>query len=245
MLEDTNNLQSLQELRKGVKQLANLEQAKNLQRFFKTGKGEYGEGDVFLGIKVPQQRIIAKKYNDLNFNELQSLLDSKIHEERLIALLILVSQYKKAKKDALKKRRIFEFYIENANKGNINNWDLVDLSAPNIVGEFLQKEDTWILKKLANSNNIWERRIAILSTYTFIKKNSFGETLSISEMLINDKHDLIHKAVGWMLREVGKKNKNVLEVFLQQRHKTMPRTMLRYSIEKFPQEERKRWMEKD
>ena len=232
----------LNELRTELRSLADTEQAKNLSRFFKTGKGQYGEGDVFLGIKVPMQRTIAKKYLDLNFQELQELLNSKIHEERLIALIILTNQFKKSKKDKLEQRQIFGFYLKNTSR--INNWDLVDLSAPSIVGEFLQKEDTGILRQLANSGNLWERRIAIISTFPFIKKNNFGETLTISNILIEDKHDLIHKAVGWMLREIGKRNKNVLEFFLSQRHKKMPRTMLRYAIERFPEDERKKWMGK-
>jgi len=232
----------LNELKTELRSLANPEQAKKLQRFFKTGKGQYGEGDVFLGIKVPIQREIAKKYLDLNFQELQELLNSKIHEERLIALIILVNQFKKAKKDRLEQRQIFSFYLKNTHR--INNWDLVDLSAPGIVGEFLQKEDTGVLRQLANSGNIWERRIAVLSTFPFIKRRNFGESLAISEMLMKDEHDLIHKAVGWMLREIGKRNKNVLEFFLSQRHKEMPRTMLRYAIEKFPEDERKKWMKR-
>ncbi|MFA4953510.1 MAG: DNA alkylation repair protein [Candidatus Pacearchaeota archaeon] len=232
----------LEELKKELREFENPEKAKVLRRFFKTGKGQYGEGDIFLGIQVPTQRQIAKKYFNLNFQEIQELLNSKIHEERLIALIILTNQYKKAKKDNFAKRQIFEFYIKNIN--NVNNWDLVDLSAPNIVGEFLQKEDTGILRELAKSKNIWERRIAIISTYSFIRKRSFGEALIISDILLKDEHDLIHKAVGWMLREIGKRNKNVLEIFLQQRHKEMPRTMLRYAIEKFPEEERKKWMKK-
>lgn len=232
----------LPQLKSQLRAVANPEQAKISQRFFKTGKGQYGEGDIFLGIKVPVQREIAKNFLDLNFNELQELLNSKIHEERFTALVILGLKFKKAKKNKFEQRRIFEFYLKNTER--INNWDLVDLSAPNIVGEFLQKEDSGILRELAKSQNLWERRIAIVSTYPFIKKRNFGETLSISEMLMNDEHDLIHKAVGWMLREVGKKNKNVLEIFLNQRHKEMPRTMLRYAIEKFPEEERKRWMGK-
>jgi len=230
----------LSKLKKDLQSLANPEKAKVLQKFFKTGKGEYGEGDVFLGIVVPEQRRIAKKYLGLSFEELQELLNSKIHEERLIALIILTELYKKSKKDGLKKRQIFEFYLNNTK--NINNWDLVDLSAPKIIGEFLQKEDTGILRQLANSENLWERRIAIISTAPFIRKRSFGETLVISDILINDGQDLIHKAVGWMLREVGKRNKNVLEVFLEQRYKNMPRTMLRYAIEKFPKDEREKWM---
>jgi len=230
----------LDELIIEIRKNANSEQAKNLQRFFKTGKGEYGEGDVFLGIKVPIQREIAKKYINLSFLELQNLLGSKIHEYRLIALIILTNKYKKAKKDSLKRRQIFEFYLKNTS--NINNWDLVDLSAPNIVGDFSSIEGTEILKFLAKSKNIWERRIAIVSTHTFIRKRIFGETLSIAEMLIKDEHDLIHKAVGWMLREVGKRNQEVLEIFLRERYKEMPRTMLRYSIEKFPEEKRKAYL---
>ncbi len=232
----------LEILIKELQELKNPEQAKILQKFFKTGKGEYAEGDVFLGIKVPVQRKISKKYIHLDFKEIQELLNSKIHEHRLIALLILIEKYKKAKKDLLERRKIFEFYLKNTR--NINNWDLVDLSAPLIMGDFLQREGTEILKNLAESRNLWERRIAIVSTYPFIKKRMFGETLAISEILLNDEHDLIHKAVGWMLREVGKRNKEVLELFLMQRYKTMPRVMLRYSIEKFPEEERKKWLSK-
>lgn len=220
--------------------LKNSEQAKNLQRFFKTGKGDYGEGDVFLGIKVPVQRELAKKYIDLSFKDLQDLLNSKIHEHRMIALLILTDKYKKSKKDKFKQRQIFEFYLKNTPR--INNWDLVDLSAPSIVGDFSSIEGTEILKFLAKSENLWERRIAILSTHAFIKKRVFGETLSIADMLLKDEHNLIHKAVGWMLREVGKRNNEVLEIFLKERYKQMPRTMLRYAIERFPEERRKSYL---
>jgi 3-methyladenine DNA glycosylase AlkD len=225
-----------------IKKSANPEKGKHFQRFFKTGKGEYGEGDVFLGLTMPQQRAIIKNYNDLSFNDLQTLLNSKFHEYRMAALLILNNKYKKAKKDNLEKRRIYEFYMKNTK--NINNWDLVDLSAPNVPGAFLLKEGTDTLRILAKSNNLWERRIAIVSTAAFIRNGKLGETLAISEMLLHDEHDLIHKATGWMLREVGKRNKNVLEIFLASRHKEMPRTMLRYSIEKFSPEERKKWMQK-
>lgn len=230
----------LNELKKELHESANPKQAEISQRFFKTGKGQYGEGDVFLGIKVPVQRQIAKKYLEINFNDLQELLNSKFHEERLIALIILTSKYKKSKKNRLKKRQIFEFYLKNTSR--INNWDLVDLSAPDIIGEFLQKEGTEILRDLAQSKNLWERRIAIISTYKFIKDKRFGETLAISEILLRDEHDLIHKAVGWMLREIGKRNKEILEIFLSQRYKEMPRTMLRYAIEKFPKEEREKYL---
>lgn len=230
----------LEQLKKELKEQENPEQAKHLQKFFKTGKGEYAEGDVFLGIKAPILRSTAKKYFNLSLNELQELLNSKIHEHRTMALVILMSKYKKAKKNNLEKRRIFEFYLKNTER--INNWDLVDISAPNIVGDFLLKENSDLLRDLAKSKNLWEKRIAIVSTHAFIRKRNFGETLVISEMLMNDEHDLIHKAVGWMLREVGKRNKNILELFLHQRHKQMPRTMLRYAIEKFPEDERKKWM---
>ena len=233
----------LSQLKNEMQALSNPEKAKILGGFFKTGKGQYGEGDVFLGIVVPEQRKVAKKFwNQIELEDIQELLNSKIHEHRMVGLLILMQQYKKAKKDSLKKLKIFEFYLKNTK--NINNWDLVDLSAPNIIGDYLQKEGTDILKQLARSENLWERRIAIVSTFPFIRKRSFGETLAISDMLLKDEHDLIHKAVGWMLREVGKRNKNVLELFLEPRYKEMPRTMLRYSIEKFSKEERDKWMKR-
>ena len=232
----------LNRLKKEIEEAKNPEQAKILQRFFKTGKGEYGEGDIFLGIKVPIQRKIAKGYTNLSFMDLQTLLNSKIHEERLIALIILTNKYQKSKKDFVKKRQIFEFYLKNTH--NINNWDLVDLSAPNIVGDFSSTDGTEVIRFLAKSKNLWERRIAIVSTYAFIKNRIFGETLAIADMLLKDEHDLIHKAVGWMLREVGKRNQEVLEIFLKERYKTMPRTMLRYSIEKFPEEKRKSYLKR-
>lgn len=230
----------LENLKKELQELKNPERAKASQRYFKTGKGQYAEGDIFIGLTNPILRTISKRYIGLSYQEIQELLSSKIHEYRLIALLILVHKYKKAKKDRLEKRKIYELYLKNTE--NINNWDLVDISAPHIVGDFLQREGTEILTRLAKSENIWERRIAVLSTFPFIKKNQFGETLAISETLMNDEHDLIHKAVGWGLREVGKKNKGVLELFLMQRYKSMPRTMLRYAIEKFPEERRKDYL---
>jgi len=230
----------LSSLKQELQSLANPEKAKILQGFFKTGKGQYGEGDVFLGLTSQQIQDIAKKFYQLNLKELQELLNSKVHDERMCALRILIIQYKKNKKNLLKKRQIFEFYLNNTK--NINNWDLVDISCPHIVGDFLQREGTEILKQLAKSQNLWDRRIAIVSTYTFIKKRNFGHTLAISDMLLKDEHDLIHKAVGWMLREVGKRNKNVLEIFLSTRYKEMPRTMLRYAIEKFDKEERSKWL---
>jgi 3-methyladenine DNA glycosylase AlkD len=228
----------LEKIKKDLSQLGNPEKAKKLMGFFKTGKGQYGEGDLFLGISVPQQRKIAKKYNDLSFQEIQELLNSKIHEHRLTALLILISKYEKAPDSG--KEEIFSFYLKNTKK--INNWDLVDLSAPKIVGDYLLNRNRSILYDLAISNNLWERRISILSTFQFIRNNDFDEALNISELLLSDKHDLIHKAVGWMLREIGKRNQEVEENFLKKYCTQMPRTMLRYAIEKFEPKRRKYYL---
>lgn len=244
----------LANLRKELKAKANPKRAKNSQRYFKTGKGEYGEGDEFLGISSLVMRPMAKRYKDLRFKDLRRLLKSKIHEERQIALLILVYQYKKGSQ--MNKRQIFNFYLKNTRY--INNWDLVDLSAPKIVGNYLACEkrtsalaplalrqyeiahaNKLILYRLAKSKNIWERRIAMLATFAFIRQNRFNETLKISEMLLNDKHDLMHKAVGWMLREVGKKSQTTLEKFLKKYTSKMPRVMLRYAIERLSETERK------
>lgn len=228
----------LNKLKKELEALADKNRAINYQRFFKTGKGEYAEGDVFLGITVPLQRKIAKKYLNLSIPKIQELIKSKIHEYRLIALVILMNKYKNANEQ--EKENIFSFYLKNTRY--INNWDLVDISAPNIFGEFLFDKDKKILYELANSKNLWEKRIAIVSTFYFIKKQEFQETLALSEILLNDSHDLIHKAVGWMLREVGKKDQEELERFLKFHHKKMPRTMLRYAIEKFPEDKRKKYL---
>ena len=229
----------LTDLRNDLKKEANKEQAVNLQRFFKTGKGEYGEGDIFYGIKVPLQRAIAKKHRDLSLSELQELLNSPIHEERLVSLFILVDQYGKG--DEKMKEKIFNFYLKNTLK--INNWDLVDLSAPKIVGAHLVNRDKSILFKLAGSSNLWKKRIAILSTMFFIKNLHFETTFKISEILLKDKHDLIHKGVGWMLREVGNKDVAEEEKFLKKYYRQMPRTMLRYAIEKFPETKRKAYLQ--
>ena len=230
----------LSDLVADLQKLENSQKAKILSRFFKTGKGEYGEGDIFLGITVPQTRSIAKKYTNLNLKDLEKLLSSKIHEHRLIALLILIENYRK---DSIEnKNLIFNFYLKNTKF--INNWDLVDLSAPNIVGNFLLDKDKSILYNLAKSSNLWEKRIAIISTFAFIRLYKFKHTLKISEVLMNDNHDLIHKAVGWMLREVGKRNKEVEERFLNQYYKKMPRTMLRFAIEKFENNKRKKYLER-
>ena len=215
---------------------ADEKQAEICKRFFKTEKGQYDEGDVFLGIKVPLQRSIAKKYLNMSLPKIQELLKSKIHEYRAIGLIILVSKYKKA--SDREKENIFNFYLKNTKR--VNNWDLVDISTPKIVGDFLLKRDKNILYKLAHSENLWERRIAIVSTFSFIQKGEFEDALAISEILLDDKHDLINKAVGWMLREVGKCDEEVLENFLRQHYAEMPRTTLRYALEKFNEDKRKR-----
>jgi len=221
---------TLANLKKELRVKANPEKAKILQRFFKTGPGEYGEGDIFLGITVPETREIAKKYNNLTLKDAEKLLHSKIHEEKLISLLILVHNFQKGSEK--EKKKIFNLYLKNTK--NINNWDLVDLSADKMIGEYLSDKSKMMLYRLAQSKNLWERRIAIMATFQFIKNNKFEETLKISKKLLNDKHDLIHKAVGWMLREVGKKSLKTEEKFLREHCKKMPRTMLRYAIEKFP-----------
>ena len=232
---------SLQDLKKEFSKLKDNKKAGLLQRFFKTGKGEYAEGDVFLGIVVPKQRVLVKKYwNLLDLKDIQGLLNSKVHEHRLTALLILVRQFHNYPE---KREKIFKLYL--ANTKNINNWDLVDLSAPNIVGSYLLDKDRSILYKLANSSHLWERRIAVLSTFMFIREKQFDDSLKIAEILLKDKHDLIHKAMGWMLREIGKRDVKILEDFLKKHHKTMPRTMLRYAIEKFPEKTRKAYLNGD
>lgn len=229
---------SLTEIRKEIKKQANPKQAVILQRFFKTGKGEYGEGDIFYGIKVPVQRIIAKKFNDLSLEDLKVLVNSKVHEERLIAAFILIDQYKKG--DEKKRKIVFDFYLKN--RKGINNWDLVDLSAPKIVGMHLIDKEKDLLYKFAVSKDLWEKRIAIISTQTFIREHFFEDTLNISEIILQDKHDLIHKAVGWMLREVGNRDMETEEEFLKKHYKKMPRTMLRYAIEKFPEQKRLKYL---
>ena len=218
--------------------LKDLKRAKLLSGYFKTKKGEYAEGDIFLGLTVPISRKIAKKYKTLKLKDIRVLLKDKIHEYRLVGLFILVDKFQRG--DDVTKKKIAEFYLKN--KNGINNWDLVDLSAPRILGEYYFDKNKSIFYKLARSKNIWDKRIAVLSTFTFIKNNNFVDSLKIAEILINDKHDLIHKAVGWMLREVGKKDLKTEEGFLKKYYKKMPRTMLRYAIEKFPQTKRNFYM---
>ncbi|MHB9019997.1 MAG: DNA alkylation repair protein [Minisyncoccota bacterium] len=231
----------LSRLQQELKLAANPKQAKLLQRFFKTGPGEYGHGDIFLGIMVPIQRKITEKYIDLSLTDIQRLLNNKIHEHRFCALAILVSKYKKANES--EKKKIFNFYIKNSKK--INNWDLVDVSAPKIVGGYLLNKNKTILYKLARSKNIWQKRISILATFWFIRENKFKDSLEISKILLGDKHDLIHKAVGWMIREIGKRNKQVEIKFLAEHAHKMPRVMLRYAIEKFTPNERHKYLKKE
>lgn len=237
-------MSKLNTLKAEIKQQENPEKAKILSRFFRTDPGEYGEGDVFLGIPVPILRQLAKKYGDLTFSEIETLMESPLHEERLIGLLILVEQFEKAIQEDTTQRanRIIFTYLQNTE--HINNWDLVDLTASKILGRWLFDKDRKQLYTLAKSKNLWEKRIAIIATYYFIKNNDFQDTLAISEILLHDTHDLIHKAVGWMLREVGKQNKEILDEFLEKHHTVMPRTMLRYAIEKYPEIERQRFLQK-
>ncbi|MFA5931864.1 MAG: DNA alkylation repair protein [Candidatus Paceibacterota bacterium] len=223
---------------KELKLLANPLKAKILQRFFKTGKGEYAEGDKFLGITVSAQRVVAKKYINLNLNDVRKLLVSGMHEHRFVALEILVFKYENAKEK--EKGEIVKFYLKN--KKNINNWDLVDTSAPYILGDYLLKQDRSVLYKLVKSKTLWDRRIAIISTFAFIRNNDFKDTLKLARILLPDKHDLIHKAVGWMLREVGKKSEPTLEKFLNENITNMPRTTLRYSIERLRDDKRKMYL---
>jgi 3-methyladenine DNA glycosylase AlkD len=235
-------MSTVDELKSDLRRLSNPERAKQCARYFKTGKGEYGEGDIFLGIIVPEQRKIAKKYLGLDLKDIGSSLASKIHEERLIALLILTYKFKSKILNDKGREEIFNLYLKNARLGNINNWDLVDLSAPNVVGGHLLDNNRSILYKLAKSNNLWERRIAVLATFMFIKYNDFKDALRIAELLLEDKHDLIHKAVGWMLREIGKRDQSKEEGFLEKHYKKMPRTMLRYAIERFEEGKRKAYL---
>jgi len=213
-----------------------------LTRFFKTGKGQYGEGDLFLGIVVPVSRKIAQKYGDVELSTITGLIKNKYHEVRLVSLLILVHKYKKSKSE-IEKKNIYNFYLKNTQY--INNWDLVDLSAHYTIGNYLLNKDKKVLLKLAKSKNIWERRIAIISTFAFIYKGESEWTLNIVKMLMNDKHDLIQKACGWMLREVGKRvSENKLTLFLDKYSSQMPRTMLRYSIERLPEKKRLYYLHK-
>jgi len=223
-----------------IKESANKEKAKSLQRFFKTGLGEYGEGDIFIGLNNFDQKIIARKFCNLSLKDLESLLKNKIHECRSTALSILIDQYKKG--DGIKKEKIFNLYLRNIKY--INNWDLVDISSYKIVGNYLLDKPRNLLYQLSESKDVWARRISIISTFEFIRHNEFKDTLKIARILVNDEHDLIHKAVGWMLREIGKRNLIQEEKFLDKYHRLMPRTMLRYAIERFGKDKRVYYMKK-
>ena len=233
-------MKAVEEIGKNLRAQGNPEKAKLVARYFKTGKGEYGEGDKFLGLTVPQQRAIAKKYRDLPLKDIEKLLHDKIHEYRLTALFILSDQFKRSNEKMQKV--YYDFYL--ANTKYINNWDLIDLSARDIVGGYLinKPKERKILYTLARSKSLWERRIAILATSAFFRKNDFRDTLAIAELLLHDEQDLIHKAVGWMLREVGKRDQKTLIAYLDKHHKTMPRTMLRYAIERFSKATRRAYL---
>jgi 3-methyladenine DNA glycosylase AlkD len=226
-------------IERALKKLGSKEKAEHSARFFKTGKGQYGEGDVFLGVTVPEQRRLAKMYGGLSFAELKKLLESKIHECRLTALIILVEQYKRAKEKG--RSSIAKFYLAHTKR--INNWDLVDASASHILGTHLLHGARDTLYKLARSKNMWERRIAIVATHAFIRKDDFADTLNLSGLLFRDQEDLMHKAVGWMLREVGKRSRSTLASFLKEHAPEMPRTALRYALEHFSPDERKKFMQ--
>ncbi len=231
----------LDNLRRDLIELSSPEKAKASAWFFKTGKGQYGEGDVFLGVTMPELRKIAKKYVDLPIQSVERLLQSKEHEFRMTALVILVNKYKKA--DESLRRQIYELYLNNTDW--INNWDLVDVSAEHIVGPWLENRNDKmkVLRGLAVSKSIWERRIAMLSTFNYIKNGDSKEALEVARLLIGDNHDLIQKAVGWMLREVGKRcSCQIEEEFLQKNYKMISRTTLRYAIEHFPEAMRKQYL---
>lgn len=228
----------IEAVRDALRENADESDAKVLQRFFKTGPGEYGEGDRFLGVRVPAVRRVARKARDLPLIDTQTLLQSEIHEERLLALIILTEKYRKG--TSTEQTEIYKMYLDNTRY--INNWDLVDTSAENIVGTYLRDRPRKPLYSLVRSDSLWERRIAVMATFHFIKNEEFYETLKIAEMLVGDAEDLIHKAVGWMLREVGKRDRCTEEKFLKRHYRRMPRTMLRYAIEKFPENLRQQYL---
>ncbi len=229
---DLNNIQTQ------LQKLADPEQARTLQTFFKTGPGEYGEGDLFLGIRAVELRRLAKTHANIPMAAVSRLLNSQLHEKRMLALLILIRKFGKG--SATEQKQIYRFYLKNVR--HVNNWDLVDVSAGHIVGAYLIDRNKAPLYRLATAPNLWERRIAIIATFPFIKQGGYSETLKISKILLQDQEDLIQKAVGWMLREVGKQDLATLETFLKKHYREMPRTMLRYAIEKFPEPKRQRYL---
>lgn len=226
------------QLQRRLDELADPATALTLARFFKTGPGEYGEGDRFLGIRMPALRKLAREFQSLSLKEIETLLHSAYHEHRLLALLLLVRAYERG--DEQQRQRIYRLYLDNTK--HINNWDLVDTSAGHIVGAHLSHRSRRPLTRLARSRSVWERRIAMLATFHFVKRGEFQPTLEIAEMLLNDSHDLIHKAAGWMLREVGKRDQSVATRFLDTHYPHMPRTMLRYALERLPARTRQRYL---
>jgi 3-methyladenine DNA glycosylase AlkD len=230
--------ETVSNIRAELRRSGSMKIAEHSQRFFKTGKGEYAEGDRFLGIRVPVLRKMVKKHSGVTIDEALKLLRSEYHEERLFSLLVLIELYKKSGEAA--KEKIFKLYLNNMD--HINNWDLVDISAPHIIGNYLQNRDRKALYALAGSKSLWKRRTAIMATFHFIRQNDFKDALKISNLLLRDKEDLIHKAAGWMLREIGKRDTETAERFLNNCYRSMPRTMLRYAIERFPEEKRKRYL---
>lgn len=232
---------ALRELRESLRAHASPARAATSSRYFKTGPGEYGEGDVFIGVTVPDCRAVAKRFRSLTLSEVKRLLASEVHEERLVALLVLVEQSRSAKKDLAAREAIFRLYLASLQR--INNWDLVDLSAPDLVGGYLvEGGDRALLDGLAASRHLWSRRVAMLACFAFIRRGESADALRLAERLVDDEHDLMHKAVGWMLREVGKRvGLEPLRAFLERHAATMPRTMLRYAIEKLSDAERRRW----
>jgi 3-methyladenine DNA glycosylase AlkD len=233
-------MHNAEDIKNELNKLSDKDKAVQLSRFFKTGKGQYGEGDIFWGIKVPDQRRIAHLFDDVDLNEIELLLDEPVHECRLTALLILIQKYLKSDNEI--KKEIVEFYLSKTPR--INNWDLVDLSSHKIIGNFFFDKNRDTLYNLAQSANLWEQRIAVVSTYYFIRRNDFKDILAFSELLLNHKHDLIHKATGWMLREAGKMNVSILTGFLDKHYRSMPRTMLRYAIEKLDETDKTKYMKK-
>lgn len=228
-------------VKKDLAAFARLNRVSDYLRFFKAGPGEYGEGDEFIGVRVPDSRIVAKNHKELPLTEIQILLDSKIHEERFVGLVILIAQFKKAKEQ----KPFFDFYLKNLYAQRVNNWDLIDSTAPYLGYYLLGRAGTAkLLDQLAKSESLWERRAAVMFTFAFIREFEFDDTLRLCKKLLNDKHDLMHKACGWMLREIGNRDTGVLREFLEEHVSKMPRTMLRYAIEKLPERERQSWLKR-
>jgi 3-methyladenine DNA glycosylase AlkD len=225
-----------------LKALSSVGKAAELQRFFKTGPGDYAEGDIFIGVVVPQTRKVAARYKDLPIAEIAKLTNSNIHEIRLCGLMILTNQFKRSK-DLIARKKLFNFYLKELKSGNVNNWDLVDVTAPTLGEYLLTLEDPMVvLNKLASSKSLWERRVSVVFTFAFLRTGELEPTYEMAERHLKDRHDLMHKAVGWLLREMGKRDPGLLRAFLQEHCTDMPRTALRYSIEKFSESERRKWL---